>query len=141
MSNTAQKLDTKGIWVYDSDVNVALLLIVEHYLLRFRNVYFGVSAEKTNIGSLLEFLGSERAKCLFTFHYLTGCDTVVKFHISKEARTKLFLQLNDQDIFKAFESLQEEVMPKIIDDLPKFNGWYYITRANTKTSQLYQKYK
>ena len=106
MSNTAQKLDTKGIWVYDSDVNVALLLIVEHNLLRFRNVYFGVSTEKTNIDSLLEFLGNESAKCLFTFDYLTGRDTVVKFQISKESRTKLFLQLNDQDIFKAFESLQ-----------------------------------
>lgn len=106
MSNTAQKLDTKGIWVCDSDVNVALLLIVEHNLLRFRNVYFGVSTEKTDIDSLLEFLSNESAKCLFTFHYLTGCDTVVKFQISKESRTKLFLQLNDQDIFKAFESLQ-----------------------------------
>lgn len=103
---TFSKLDGESACIYASDVDVAVLLIAHRNILSYGNVYFGVIAEKLNIDSLLEFLGNESAKCLFTFHYLTGCDTVVKFQISKESRTKLFLQLNDQDIFKAFESLQ-----------------------------------
>ena len=61
---------------------------------------------------------------------------VIKFHISKESWTKLFQQIKDQDVFKAFESLQEEIIPKIIDHLAKFVCWVYINRFNTQTSQL-----
>ena len=100
-----------------------------HNLLSIRNVYFGANAKKTNIDSLLEFLGSKHVKCLLTLHCLTGCNTVGKFHnVSKESWTKLFLQTKDQDIFKTFESLQQEVMPKTIHYLAKFIFWGYINR-------------
>ena len=117
---TPSKRDGKRVWVYASDVDVVVLLIVHHNLLSCRNVYYGVSAEKTNIDSLLELLVSEHVKCLLTLHCLTGCNTAGKFHVSKESWTKLFLQIKDQDIVKAFESLQEEVMLETIDYLAKF---------------------
>ena len=49
------KLDRKYVCVYASDVNVAVLLITHRNLLSCRNVYFGVSAEKTNT-DFLSFL-------------------------------------------------------------------------------------
>ena len=115
--------------VYGSDINVSVLLMAYHNLLSIRNVYFGANAKKTNIDSLLEFLGSKHVKCLLTLHCLTGCNTVGKFHnVSKESWTKLFLQTKDQDIFKTFESLQQEFMPKTIHYLAKFTFWGYINR-------------
>ena len=69
---TSSKLDDKHFWVYAGDVDAAVLLTAHRNLLSCRKLYFGVSAEKTNIDSLLEFLGSERAKCLLTLHHLTG---------------------------------------------------------------------
>ena len=89
-----------------------MLLIAHRNLLSCKSIYFEVSAENTNIDILHGFLGCEHAKCL---HYLTGCDTVEKFHnVSKELWTKLFLQIHDRDIFKAFESLLEEVIRKLL---------------------------
>ena len=86
---TSSKPDGKRVWVYASNVDVVVQLITHCNLLSCRNVYFCVSAEKTNIDSLLEFLGCEHAKCLLTLHCLTGCDTVRKFHnVSKESWTK-----------------------------------------------------
>lgn len=49
---TSSKLYGKLVWVFASDVNVAVPLIAHLNLLSCRNVYLGVSAEKTNIGSL-----------------------------------------------------------------------------------------
>ena len=126
----SSKLHSKRAWVCATDVDVVVLLIAHCNLLSCRNVYFGVSAEKTNINSLLEFLASERAKCLLKLHYLTGCDALGKFYnVSKELWTKLFLQIKDQDISKPFECLQKEVMPKTIDHLANLFCWGYINRA------------
>lgn len=115
---TSSKFDGKRVCFYASNVDVAVLLIIHCNLLSCRNIYFGVSAEKTNIDILLEIVGSELAKCLLTLLCLTGCDTVGKFHnVSKESWARLFLQIKDQVILKAFEGLQEEVIPKTIDHL------------------------
>ena len=46
------------------------------------------------------------------------------------------MQIKDHDIFKAFEGLQEEVMPKTIDYLAKFVCWGYINRAKHPTLLL-----
>ena len=92
---TSSKLDGKRVCFYASDVDVAVLLITHCNLLSCRNIYFGVSAEKTNIDILLEIVGSELAKCLLTLHCLTGCDTVGKFHnASKKSWRKLFLLMH-----------------------------------------------
>ena len=53
-----------------------------------------VSAEKTNIKSLLDFLGSERAKFLLKPHCLTGCNTV----------EKCFQGVMDKIIFTSYRS-------------------------------------
>ena len=83
-----------------------------------------------NINSLFKFCGSERAKCLLTLHCFTGCNTVRTFHnVSKKLWTKLFLQIKYQNIFKTFESLPDEIMPKTIEYLAKFVCWGYINRA------------
>ena len=62
---TSSKLDGKRVWVYATDVHVAVLLIGQRNLLNCRNVCFAVSALKTNIDSLLEFLGSVNAQNVF----------------------------------------------------------------------------
>ena len=86
--------------------------------------------EKTNIDSLLKFLRNEHAQFLLTQHCFTGCDTIEKFHnVSNESWIKSFLQIKDQDYFKVFESLQEDVMPKTIEHFTKFVCWDYINRA------------
>ena len=51
---TSSNLYGKLVWVYASDVNIAVPLIAHLNLLNCRNVYLGVSAEKTNIGSLFD---------------------------------------------------------------------------------------
>ena len=82
---TSLERDGKRVWFYASVVDVVVLLISHRNLLSCRNVYFRVSPENVNTSSLLESLGKGRAKCLLTLHCLTGCDTVEKFHISKES--------------------------------------------------------
>ena len=112
---TSSKRDGKWVSVYANYVDNAVLLIAHRNLLSCKSIYFEVSAENTNIDILHGFLGFEHAKCLLTLHYLTGCNTVEKFHnVSKESWTKLFLQINDREIFKAFESLLEEVIRKLL---------------------------
>ena len=132
-TNNHEEADTLFIHcikLHKVDVDVAVLLIGHRHLLRCRNVYFGVSVENYNTDSLLEFLGSDRAKYLLTLHYLNGCNTVGKFYNhSKEPWPKLFLQIKYQDVFKAFESLHEKVMPKTIDHLANFVCWGSINTA------------
>ena len=82
---TSSRLDGKWVWVFVSDVSVAVLLIAHHNLMGCRNIHFGVSAEGANIEGLLEFPGSEHAKRLLTLHCLTGCDTLGKFYVSIES--------------------------------------------------------
>ena len=96
-------------WIYGRDVDVALLLIAHHNLLSYRNIYFGISAGKTNIISLFVFLGSERAKCLLMLLCFTGGDTVGK-SFPRGHGQNYFCKLKIR-ISLAFESLQEEVMP------------------------------
>lgn len=50
---TSSKSDDKGFCVSASNVNFEVLLIAHHKLLSFKNVYFGSSAENTNIDSHL----------------------------------------------------------------------------------------
>ena len=73
-----------------SDVDGEVLLIAYRNLLSCRNVYFGVSVEKTDTDSLLEFPGRERAKFLLTLRSLAGSNIVGKFHnIFKESMDKI----------------------------------------------------
>ena len=65
---------------------------------------------------------------IVALHCLTGSGMLENF-VSKDSWTKLFLQIKEQDIFKAFESLQEDVMPKTIGHLAKFVCWGYINGA------------
>lgn len=125
---TSSKLDGKHVSINASDIDVAVLLIARGNLLTCRNIYFGVSAERLTSAVFLSFLVDNVQK-IFS-HCLTGCDTVGKFHnVSKDSWTKLFLQIKDQVIFNVFESLQEEVMPKTVDDLAKFVCWDCINKA------------
>ena len=81
---TSSRIDGKCVWVFVSDVSVAVLLIAHRNLMACRNIHFGVSAEEANIEDPLEFPGSEHAKRLLTLCCLTGCDTVGKFYVSIE---------------------------------------------------------
>ena len=96
-------------WIYARDVDVALLLTAHCNLSSCRNILVGVSAEKTNINNLSEFLYCERAKYLLILHCLTGCDTVGK-SFPRSHGQNYFCKLKIR-ISLAFESLQEEVMP------------------------------
>ena len=62
---TSSRIDGKCVWVFVSDVSVAVLLIAHRNLMACRNIHFGVSAEEANIEDPLEFPGSEHAKRLF----------------------------------------------------------------------------
>ena len=55
--------------------------------------------------------------------------TSLSYWLRYSSWKKIFLQIKDQDIFKAFERLQEEFMLKTIDHLAEFIALGYISRA------------
>ena len=75
----SSKLDDRRLSVYASNFDFTKLIASQYSLLSCGNFYVGVSSENTKTNSLLEFLGSEHAKCLLTLHCLTGCDAIGTF--------------------------------------------------------------
>ena len=92
--------ESSDVVVYSNDTDVSVLLISHSEMLRCHSiVVVWAEDEVLDILSIAAHLGPRKSRALLSFHAITGCDTVEKFHgKGKESWMGVFKNLGSPDI-------------------------------------------